>query len=687
MNRFPLYLGAAVLPLTACQTAAGPKEKTPRPNIIVILTDDMGYSDLGCYGGEIETPHIDQLAANGLRWSQFYNNARSCPSRAVLMTGLYPHQAGMGWMACADEQTPAYHAGLNNHCVTIGEVLTDAGYETYMVGKWHLCSERQCDGEVLETWPVQRGFRHYYGIPEGASHYFHARMVSGETRLPVTTDEDHFYITDALADSAATFVRRHDYSEKPLFLYYAFNAPHWPLHAHPEDIQRYRERYEAGWDVLRQKRFEKQIALGLFPEGTELSPRDESVPAWDSLTDEQRHEFVNRMAIYAAQVDAIDQGVGKLVQALKDAGQFDNTVIMLMDDNGACAESLGNRHGDEIDGSAATYESYRKNWANLSSTPYREYKHYTNEGGIATPLIVSWPAGISKKDNGRFVREYGYFADIMATCVDLAGATYPETYKGESIHPLEGVSLVPNFKGRHVRRGLTFWEHEINIAVRDGKWKLNILNHETAEPDLTRFELYDMEKDPTELHNLASEDPERAQALFDAWQKWAEKVGAYPLSNKGYGFRAQTSRRYINGDFNDNLGHWTRYSTGSADIAYSVDTTGVIDGKSALIDIRKRGSKPGESALQWKFPARESTRMKVSFSYKSDKDSYVWVRVENQNNPARKSLDRKILLSKEGGRVDLGEFPILGGPKQLCFYFGDTPEGKIWLDEIRMDLN
>jgi len=242
MNKFKLCMGAAAVPLAACGCQANQQNGNSRPNIIVILTDDMGYSDLGCYGGEIETPNIDNLAANGLRWTQFYNNARSCPSRAVLMTGLYPHQAGMGWMACADERTESYHASLNHNCVTLGEVMGGSGYETYMIGKWHLCSERQCDGEVLESWPVQRGFNHYYGIPEGASHYFNARMVSNETRLPKTTDEDNFYITDALADSAATFVARHDYSDKPLFMYYAFNAPHWPLHAHPEDIARYKER-------------------------------------------------------------------------------------------------------------------------------------------------------------------------------------------------------------------------------------------------------------------------------------------------------------------------------------------------------------------------------------------------------------------------------------------------------------
>jgi len=442
-----------------------------------------------------------------------------------------------------------------------------------------------------------------------------------------------------------------------------------------------------GWDVLREQRFAKQVAMGLFPEGTELSPRDASVPAWDSLTPEMQNEFVNRMAIYAAQIDAIDKGIGKLVAALKEAGQFENTVIMMMDDNAACAESLGNLHGDAIDGSSSTYESYRRNWANLSSTPYREYKHYTNEGGIATPLIVSWPAGISQSDNGTFVREYGYFADIMATCVDLGDAKYPKTYKGNKIQPCEGVSLVPNFKGKHVKRGMTFWEHEINIAVRDGKWKLNILNHELAEPDLTNFELYDMEADPTELHNLADQYPERAQAMFDAWDKWANRVGAYPLCNDGYGYRAQGARRYINGDFTDNLGHWTLNCSGEADVTFSIDTETTINGKTALVDIKTPGERPNQAFMMWKFQGRESTAMDVAFSYIAENDTYVWVRLENQKDPTKKDFSQKVMLPKGNGRIDLGTIEMKKGNKQFALYFGDSPAGKVWLDDIKMDLN
>ena len=677
-------MGTALLALSPAASAANKPADAQRPNIIVILTDDMGYSDLGCYGGEIETPNIDALAMHGLRWTQFYNNARSCPSRACLMTGLYPHQTGMGWMACADEHMPAYRGTLNRNCVTIAEVLGASGYETYMVGKWHLCSEQQCEGEVVESWPVQRGFQHFYGIPEGASHYFRARMVNGETRLPVTKDKDDFYITEAISDSAATYVRRHDYSGKPLFLYYAFNAPHWPLHARKDVIEKYKERYRRGWDELRRERMERQKQMGLFSPSTDLSDRDSKVPAWNSLSESEQNEFVNRMAIYAAQIDAIDKGVGQLVQALKDAGQFDNTVIMMMDDNGACAESLGNRHGDEIDGGPDTYESYRINWANLSSTPYREYKHYTNEGGIATPLIVSWPDGIRKKLNGSFVRDYGYFTDIMATCVDIAGTDYPEEYRGHKIHPMEGVSLVPEFRGRTPERGMTFWEHEGNIAVRDGKWKLVVLNRENEKLDLRKFELYDMEKDPVELNNLASTYPEIADRLFAEWDKWAVRVGAYPICNDGYGYRAQGSRRFINGTFDDNFGHWA-LSTNGDKVRYTIDDR--MDGKTAHIEIAEKGEKPGKASMQWRFPARTSRSMSVSFQYQADRANHLWLRLENVKDSGQKELDRKIMLSADGGTVTVENIPISEGQKQLCFYFGDTAEGNIWIDNITMKLD
>ena len=682
------YIGAAaMLPLAAACTGAQ-KTDAPRPNIIVILTDDMGYSDIGCYGGEVETPVINSLAENGLRWSQFYNNARSCPSRAVLMTGLYPHQAGMGWMAASDMGSVEYGGRLNQNCVTIAEVLGSAGYETYMCGKWHLCTDRQCQGEVTESWPVARGFQHYYGIPEGASHYFYARMVNGETRLPRTTDEDNFYITEALTDTAAVYIANHDYSEKPLFMYMAFNAPHWPLHALQEDIDRNIEKYRAGWDKLRQERFERQKAMGLFGPDVELSPRDAKVPAWDELSKEEQEDFVMRMAVYAAQINAIDRGVGKIVKALKDAGQFDNTLIMFMDDNGACAEHISSGESKVVTGKADTYESYRINWANLSSTPYREYKHYTNEGGIATPLIVSWPNGIDASRNGSFVREYGYFADIMATCVDVSGATYPKKFHGHKITPCEGVSLVPNFSGEPTGRGMTFWEHEVNIAVRDGKWKLNIHHVEDEPIDLTKLELYDMEADPTEMHNLAAEQPERAKAMMDAWQKWGEKVHVFPLSTDNYGKRQEEYRRHPNCDFDMNLGGWNTSCTAPARVEFSADRSHKMTGeKCAKIDIIASGNKPAQARMGWNFPTDKAYTASMGFSYKADSDNSLWFRLEKQGRPEEKAMNEKVELSAKGGKVRFDDISLEKGRYQLVFYVGESNPGTIWLDDIVFELN
>jgi arylsulfatase len=361
------------------------------------------------------------------------------------MTGLYPHQAGMGWMAAADMQRPPYQGFLNNECVTIAEVLKTAGYKTYMSGKWHLSSDRQNDGGIINNWPKQRGFDQFYGIVGGASNYFETIVNINNERVK-TPEDGTFYFTHAISDNAINYIDKHNFSENPFFLYLAYNAPHWPLHALQKDINKYVEKYKAGWDQLRKDRFDRQQKMGLFKNDVSLSLRDQAVEAWDKLTPEQQHEFAMRMAIYAAQIDAMDQGIGRLIEMLKEKRQLDNTIIMFMADNGACAEFVSSGKRKTVDGKQDTYESYRINWANLSSTPYREYKHFTNEGGIASPLIVHYPNGIDKKLNKSFVDEYGHFTDIMATCVDLAGAKYPKTYKGHQITSMQGVSLVPNFK-------------------------------------------------------------------------------------------------------------------------------------------------------------------------------------------------------------------------------------------------
>jgi arylsulfatase A-like enzyme len=675
------------MPIVALN-ATGQNKSVPtqqRPNIVIILADDMGYSDIGCYGSEIHTPNLDALAANGVRWAQFYNNARSCPSRAVLMTGLYPHQAGMGWMAAADLQLPQYEGYINHNCVTIAEVLRSAGYGTYMSGKWHLSSDRQNEGSVIERWPNARGFERFYGIPSGASNYFNTTMYNDGVPEKTT---DGFYITGALSDSASAFITRHNYKEKPLFLYMAFNAPHWPLHALQKDMDKYKDVYNQGWDKIRAERFAKQKELGIFAKDVEMSPRDSQVDAWDSLTPAQQEDFAKRMTIYAAQIDALDQGVGKIVKALKDAGQFDNTVIMFMSDNGACAEHVSSGKSKEVTGKEDTFESYRINWANASSTPYREYKHYTNEGGIATPLVVSWPDGIDRKYNGTIVRQYGYFADIMATCVDLSGAQYPTTYEGNTIIPMEGYSLVPNFNGKQVKRGETFWEHEANLAVRDGKWKFVIKTREGAPYDSTKCELYDMSKDPTELHNLAVSYPERTQKMFSDWKAWSRRVKAYPLDTRGYGERQQAFRRVINGEFVDNFGGWVQDCSAPAQVTFSIDRNGVMSGANcARIDVAAKGERPANAFLKWQFPTMMEDVAGIGFTYRSDKANSLVLRLESVNNPQEKQFSKTLDLHAEGGTYYFDNIDLPDkGRYQLVLYFGQTEPGTVWVDGVKLDL-
>lgn len=659
-----------------------------KPNIIVILADDMGYSDLGCYGGEVETPNLNNLAASGLRYRQFYNSARSCPSRAALMTGLYPQQAGMGWMAAADMGRPAYHGYLNKECVTIAEVLKSTGYKTYMTGKWHLSSDRQNKGKVIEYWPNQRGFDHFFGIVDGASNYYDMTYNVDNNQFESPKDGS-FYFTHAISDTATAYIGRHKYQEQPLFLYVAYTAPHWPLHALQQDIDKYADVYQTGWDKLRTERFQRQQGMGLFHENTNLSLRDEKIDSWDKLNSQQKQEFAMRMAVYAAQIDAMDQGIGRIIAELKKKGQFDNTVIMFMSDNGACAEFISRGNRQTPDGKADTYESYRINWANLSSTPYREYKHFTHEGGIASPLIVHYPDGIKKDINNSFVGEYGHFTDIMATCVDLAGASYPTTFRGHSIHPMQGVSLVPNFNGNKTGRDFTFWEHESNIAMRDGKWKIVCKTKENTAFNEKSVMLYDMEADPTELNDLSGAYPEKRADMYARWMEWAENTDVLPMDSRDYGQRARTYKRdIINGEFNDNFGDWDIFTnTQNSDIRYSIDTVNAISGgKTARIDVIKSGPQPNASFLKWKFPTgKKNAVASVSFKAKSDKISTVFVRIEKIGNVANKPLDEKIFpRCDKAMRYTFEDIQLPeNSDYQLVFYMGEA-RGVNWIDDIKL---
>lgn len=499
--------------LTSLAAASAAPAADSRPNIIVILADDMGYSDIGCFGSEIRTPNIDRLASQGVRFTQFYNTARCCPARASLLTGLYSHQAGVGLMV-SPHKYPAYQGYLNDHSATIAEVLNPAGYRTLMSGKWHV-------GENRPHWPRDRGFQRYFGLISGASNYF--RLDPGRQMAlddePYTPPAEGFYMTDAFTRQAVDWIAEYGRKPEPYFLYLAYTAPHWPLHALPEDIARHRGKYRRGWDVLRRERHERQIAMGLLERRWPLTPRDELVPAWSEIQAKDEQDL--RMAVYAAQIDRMDQGIGRVLEAVRKSGKEDNTLILFLADNGACAEEKirGAKPGVPP-GPASSFLSYGRPWANLSNTPFRLYKHWVHEGGISTPLIARWPRGI--RNRGRLIHQPGHLVDIMATVIDLARARYPASRNGIPLTPLAGTSLRPAFEDR--QRGeerWLFWEHEGNCAVRHGHWK-------AVNRYPNRWELYNMEADRTEMTGLAQSEPSRLQAMVARHQAWGREVGVVP---------------------------------------------------------------------------------------------------------------------------------------------------------------
>lgn len=512
-----------------------------RPNIVIVLADDMGYSDIGCYGGEIRTPHLDRLAASGVRMSQFYNTARCSPSRASLLTGLHPHQTGVGVLTYADGDD-GYPGALNDRCVTIAEVLGSDGYATYMAGKWHLTGARTVPDD---TWPTRRGFHHFFGTIDGAADYWNPTSLHRD-ETPVTEDEldDDFFYTDAISDAAAGFIDQHD-GDAPFFLYTGYTAPHWPLHAREADIARCAGRYDAGWDELRAARHRRQLDSGILHGDSPASPRDPEVPAWSEVTDPEWE--ASRMEVYAAQVEAMDRGIGRILEALERRGELENTLILFLSDNGGCAEVLEpgwmdelpnrirsmrthTRDGERIfrgntpdvrPGSEATYASYGRGWANLSNTPFREYKHWVHEGGIATPLVAHWPHGLGT--SGTIRHDPHQLPDVMATVLDVTGIAYPETYPDRDVLPAHGASMLPCWQGEPTDpdRHTLFWEHEGNAACRRGRWKL-------VRKYPGSWELYDIEADRSELTDLALRHPSVVEELSSSYGAWAERCHVIP---------------------------------------------------------------------------------------------------------------------------------------------------------------
>lgn len=515
MRALPLTVAILVLAVFCPHVVAQQKKS---PNIVVILADDLGYSDIGCYGGEIKTPQLDKLAKNGLRFTNFFNTARCCPSRASLLTGLYSHQAGVGHMT-ENLKLPGYQGGLHRNCVTIAEVLRMFGYRNYMVGKWHLSSNDNMKAPN-DTWPMGRGFDRFFGTIPGGGNYFRPHGLVRD-RTPIEAPKDGFYYTDAISDNAVQFIRDHkkDHSASPFFLYVAYTAPHWPLHALKQDIARYRGKYREGWDKLRGERHKKMIELGIVDPKWKVAESD--AKPFKDLTDKQIDELDLRMAIYAAQIDRMDQGIGRIVESLTKEGMLDDTLILFMADNGACAEIIERGEGGEL-GGPESFSSYGVGWAWFSNGFLRLFKHWVHGGGVSSPLIAHWPARIPQQARGQLRRQPGHLIDIMATCVDVAGAKYPVELAGNKITPLEGKSLLPALADKAIERDAIYWEHEGNKAVLAYPWKL-VSRHPG------NWELYNLTKDRGETTDLARTEPARVRMMAAQWQAWAERSHVLPL--------------------------------------------------------------------------------------------------------------------------------------------------------------
>lgn len=504
-----------------------------RPNVLLILADDLGFSDPGCYGGEIDTPNLDRLARGGVRFTQLYNCARCCPSRAALMTGNYPHRVGMGNMTGGKPRPdfPGYSDRVNADTPFLPSVMKQAGYTTLMAGKWHLA---QPD-------PIARGFDEFYGMLHGFDSFWdstkYTRLPAGRAKRAYT----RFHATEAITDHALDFLSGARQEGKPWFFYLAYNAPHFPLHAPKELIDKYEPIYAKGWDSLRAERYARMRKLGVVDKRWPLTPRSvvgpnrvsipngwatKQNPPWDSLDADRRRDLARRMAVFAAMVDQMDRNIGRVIGDLESRGELDNTLVLFTSDNGACAEwdpfgfdiSSGPQNilhrGEQLAnmGQPGTYHSTGSAWANLSNTPWRLYKHYTHEGGISSPTIAHWPRGLSGR--GTFNHQPWHFIDVMPTLAKVAGAEAPGSLSGSDVSAM--------FSGKNPKRGPIFWEHEGSRAVRDGKWKL------TAVYPKGEWELYDIEADRSETRNLAKAHPERATTMIAMWEKWAKENQVLP---------------------------------------------------------------------------------------------------------------------------------------------------------------
>ncbi len=510
-----LFLSIAIF---ACGCGQYRESMANKPNIILIMADDMGFSDIGCYGGEINTPNIDRLAAGGLRFTQFYNNSICVPTRASLLTGLYSQQVGVYKNS----------AQVYKNCITLAEMLKSADYRTLMTGKWH-----------AQQIPVERGFDRYFGLCDGCCNFFNPGprrpgepepgrkltsygyprrwAVDDKEYQPYTVTDKDFYTTDAFTDYALQYLEQYKDENKPFFLYLAYTAPHYPLHALKEDIAKYRGKYMIGWDELRRRRLERMKEIGIISQDLLLPERDEIVTAWEDVVNKDAWDLT--MAVYAAMIDRMDQNIGRILTKIHDMGEEENTLVLFLSDNGGCAGEA-NYTPDIPPGSVESYRSVDPPWANASNTPFRKYKVWDHEGGICTPFIAYWPRVI--KQSGQLTGQIGHIIDIMATFVDISGADYPSVYNDQNVLPPEGKSLLPVFEGKQ-REGheVLYWQISPgkNHAVRQGDWKLVTVS------DNVPGELYNLKTDRTESHDLSSQYPEKVKKMEQFYQSWADKVG------------------------------------------------------------------------------------------------------------------------------------------------------------------
>lgn len=532
--------------------------KNARPNIVLIMADDLGYSDIGCYGGEIQTPNIDKLAAKGMQFTQFYNTSRCCPTRAALLTGLYNQQAGIGEMTTA-RNTPGYKGYLTENTVTLAEVLKAAGYHTAMTGKWHVSNTIEVSGKgeqlkwlnhqavhpyfsPVEQYPTSRGFEKYYGNIFGVVDYFDPfSLVNGTT--PVETIAKDYYHTDAINDTAVNYINEFSKDDQPFFIYVAQTAPHWLLQALPEDIKKYEDTYKVGWDAIRETRYKQMVAKGIIdPATAPLSPRVKKDLSWEDNKDKDWD--ARAMAVHAAMIDRMDYGIGRIINALKETGRLDNTIIIFLSDNGASPENCMNygpgfdrpnetRSGQKINypvnkdvlpGLETSFASIGERWANVANTPYQYAKEQSYEGGIRTPMIVYWPKGI--KTSGILTNHLGHVMDFMPTFLEVANAKYPASFNGHAITPFTGISLLPVLKGeKEMIHNTLFNEHFKARYVRDAEWKMVSLSGDST------WHLYKINEDQTELNDLAEAHPEVVSRLANLWSEWADTHQVFPKSN------------------------------------------------------------------------------------------------------------------------------------------------------------